>query len=231
MEYENEWERRDLLGIHDQKQEGFKWIGAHVPVGRLHAEDFFEAAELAEKYGNKTIRITCDMHILFTDIPQDKVDEMLQEPFFEKFRIDPGPLERNLVSCTGSQFCGFALYETKAKAMKVVEKLETELDFPKGVRIHFTGCPNSCGQAQVGEIGLMGAPAKLNGKAVEGVKIFLGGKIGENPKLAKEFEKGVPAQEDILLPKLREILINEFGATPKSNPESIKERTNAWWRS
>jgi ferredoxin-nitrite reductase len=61
----------------------------------------------------------------------------------------------------------------------------------------------------------MGAPAKLDGKAVEGVKLFLGGKVGENPALATQMEAGIPATEEHLLPKLRELLINEFGATPK----------------
>jgi ferredoxin-nitrite reductase len=68
----------------------------------------------------------------------------------------------------------------------------------------------------VGDIGLMGAPAKLDGKAVEGYKIFLGGKIGEHPELATEFEAGVPALESHLVPKLKEILVREFGATEKA---------------
>lgn len=72
------------------------------------------------------------------------------------------------MSCTGSQFCGFALIETKSRAMQVVAQLEAQLQLPAPVRIHWTGCPNSCGQAQVADIGLMGAPAKLDGKAVEG---------------------------------------------------------------
>jgi ferredoxin-nitrite reductase len=54
-----------------------------------------------------------------------------------------------MVSCTGSQFCGFALSETKSRAVALMEKLEERLDMPRPVRIHFTGCPNSCGQAQV----------------------------------------------------------------------------------
>lgn len=86
---------------------------------------------------------------------------------------------------------------------------------PQPVRMHWTGCPNSCGQAQVGDIGLMGGPAKLDGKAVEGVRLFKGGQIGEGAKLAAEFEKGVPASAEHLVPKLRELLIDEFGATPK----------------
>lgn len=88
-----------------------------------------------------------------------------------------GNLERGLVSCTGSQFCGFGLIETKQRAMQIVAQLEASMNIPNPVRIHWTGCPNSCGQAQVADIGLMGGPAKLNGKAVEGVKIFLGGKV------------------------------------------------------
>jgi len=71
-------------------------------------------------------------------------------------------------------------------------------------------------QAQVGDIGLMGGPAKLDGKAVEGVRIFLGGTIGEGAALAAEFEKGIACKESVLLPKLRELLIERFGATPKA---------------
>ena len=156
---------------------------------------------------------------------------------------------RGLVSCTGSQFCPVALIETKNRALAVVHKLEAELDIPRAVRMHWTGCPNSCGQAQVGDIGLMGSPAKLDGKAVEGVRIMLGGVIGENPQvtpppaaccsrtgngplcralamlahlsvvwlqLAVDFEKSVPCDESILLPKLRDLLIERFGATPKN---------------
>lgn len=71
-------------------------------------------------------------------------------------------------------------------------------------------------QVQVADIGLMGGPAKFNGKATEGVRIFLGGSIGEGAQLASEFEKGVACEESVLLPKLRELLIERFGAVPKA---------------
>jgi ferredoxin-nitrite reductase len=99
--------------------------------------------------------------------------------------------------------------------VEVAKQLEAELEIPNTVRMHWTGCPNSCGQAQVGDIGLMGGPAKLEGKAVEGVRIFKGGKIGEGAELAAEFEKGVAAQADVLIPRLKELLIEEYGCTPK----------------
>jgi ferredoxin-nitrite reductase len=100
--------------------------------------------------------------------------------------------------------------------MGIARTLDAELDLPGPVRIHWTGCPNSCGQAQVGDIGLMGGPAKLDGKAVEGVRIFKGGEIGEKAKLAAEFEKGVPVQKDVLVPKLKEILKADYGAKDKA---------------
>jgi ferredoxin-nitrite reductase len=62
----------------------------------------------------------------------------------------------------------------------------------------------------------MGSPAKLDNKAVEGVRIFTGGTVGEGAKLATELEKGVPAQQDILVPRLKEILVEQYGCTPKA---------------
>lgn len=125
-----------------------------------------------------------------------------------------GPLARAMVSCTGSQFCGLGLSETKNRAIAIMDSLDAQLDLPRPVRIHFTGCSNSCGQAQVADIGLMGAPAKRDGKAVEGFKIFVGGRVGEDPALATDFAAGIPADEVEV--KLKEILISEFGAKLKA---------------
>ncbi|GMH42870.1 hypothetical protein BSKO_10789 [Bryopsis sp. KO-2023] len=229
VSHDDVWERRDLLGVHKQKQDGLCWVGACVPVGRIHTEDFYETARLAEKYGDGTVRITCEENVLFVNVPEGNVEGLLAEPLLQKWKVDAGKLERALVSCTGSQFCGFAMIETKKHALQVAEQLENELNIPKTVRIHWTGCPNSCGQAQVGDIGLMGAPAKVDKKAVEGVKIFLGGKIGEGAELASEFEKSVPVADEYLIPKLKEILIEKFGATPKDH-NGLPAREGAWWR-
>ncbi|EFN52613.1 hypothetical protein CHLNCDRAFT_26644 [Chlorella variabilis] len=180
--YDDVWERRDVLGIHAQKQEGLFWAGACVPAGRLHAADFAALADAAEKYGDGSVRLTVEENVVLPNVPEAKLAALQADPLFQRFPIHGGNLLRGLVSCTGAQFCPLALIETKGRALEVVRELEAQLDVPAMVRMHWTGCPNSCGQAQVGDIGIMGAPAKLDGKAVEGVKIFLGGKIGENPE-------------------------------------------------
>ncbi|KAG7671214.1 hypothetical protein KSW81_003352 [Nannochloris sp. 'desiccata'] len=216
VEYLDVWQRRDVMGIHPQKQPGMFWVGVCIPAGRMHAADFAELADVAEKYGDGSVRLTVEENIIIPNVTEANLAALQAEPVFQRLEIQAGPLMRGLVSCTGAQFCGLALIETKNRAMEVVKKLEIELNIPQMVRIHWTGCPNSCGQAQVGDIGLMGAPAKLDGKAVEGVKIMVGGKIGENPELAEDFSKSVPAAEEHLLPVLRQILVDKFGATPKA---------------
>ena len=77
-----------------------------------------------------------------------------------RLTVTPGKIAGNLVSCTGAQFCGLAMIETKNNAEAIALELDERLSVPRGVRIHWTGCPNSCGQVQAGDIGLMGGPAK-----------------------------------------------------------------------
>lgn len=183
VSYNEPWIRRDVLGIHPQKQPGSFWVGVCVPVGRLHAQDFAQLADVAERYGDGSVRLTVEENVIIPNVPENKLEALQKETLFERMPIQGGPLVRGLVSCTGAQFCGLALAETKNFALEVARKLEAELHIPKTVRLHVTGCANSCGQAQVGDIGLMGAPAKLDGKAVEGFRILVGGKIGENPEV------------------------------------------------
>lgn len=139
--------------------------------------------------------------------------------------VAPGRLVGNLVSCTGAQFCGLAVIETKQNAESIAALVEQRVEMPRDVRMHFTGCPNSCGQVQAADIGLMGGPAKKKGadgkmKAVPGVKMFLGGTIGEKGKLSLETaEEGIPVED--LVPHLTEVLIENFGATIK--PEYADE--------
>ena len=211
---EIDWEKRDHIGLYPQKQPGLNYVGLHVPVGRLFAADMYDLARLAEVYGNGEIRLTVEQNLIIPHVPDSRLDALLQEPLLQKFSIHPAPLSRSLVSCTGSQFCNFALIETKNRATAMIRELESELDFARSVRIHWTGCPNSCGQPQVAEIGLMGTKTRKDGKTVEGVDLYLGGKVGKDAHLGTCVRKGIPC--DDLKPVLRELLIQQFGATPKT---------------
>jgi ferredoxin-nitrite reductase len=210
---EIDWEKRDHIGVYKQKQAGLNYAGLNIPVGRLYAEDMFEIARLAEVYGTGEIRFTVEQNIVIPNISDSRLATFLTEPILERFSIDPGLLTRSLVSCTGAQFCNFALIETKNRALAMIKALEEDLTFTNPVRIHWTGCPNSCGQPQVADIGLMGTKTRKNGKTLEGVDIYMGGKVGKDAHLGTCVTKGIPCED--LQPVLQDLLIKNFGAKLK----------------
>jgi len=208
-----DWDKRDHIGIHPQKQAGKSFAGLSVPVGRFCAKDLFDLARLAEVYGENEIRLTVEQNVIIPHLDDDKIETFLSEPLLEKFSLNPEPLARSVVSCTGAQFCNLALVETKQQALNIAQQLDAELNIPNKVRIHWTGCPNSCGQPQVADIGLMGTKARKDGEMVEAVDLFMGGKVGKDAQLGSRVQKGIPCED---LPQvLRQILMDEFGATPK----------------
>jgi ferredoxin-nitrite reductase len=95
----------------------------------------------------------------------------------------------------------------------MIKELEAELSLSRPVRIHWTGCPNSCGQPQVADIGLMGTKVRKDGKAAEGVDLYMGGKVGKDAHLGSCVQKGIACED--LKPVLRDLLIQQFGARPR----------------
>ncbi|GAX28282.1 ferredoxin-nitrite reductase [Fistulifera solaris] len=212
------FQRRELLGVHPQPQEGKMRVGILVPVGRLSATECRQLADLADQYSGGEIRLTVEQNVILPNVDATQIDALLQEPALQddsRFRVNPGLIEGNVVSCTGAEFCGLALIETKANAVAMGQELEKLVKVDRPIRIHWTGCPNSCAQVQVADIGIMGAPARkeIDGKkvAVPGCKIFVGGRIGEDAHLAIDpVQEAVPLED--LIPELVKILKSEFGA-------------------
>jgi ferredoxin-nitrite reductase len=205
--------KSDHLGVHAQKQPGLNYVGLHIPVGHIFADDMFELARLAEVYGNGEIRLTVEQNAIIPNIPDSRLDAFLQEAPVQKFSVDPSPLSRSLVSCTGSRFCNFAIVETKQRAQALSEKLDSLLTVDQPVRMHWTGCPNSCGQPQVADIGFLGTKARVDGKSVEAVDIYMGGQVGKHAKLGERVMKAVPC--DDLESVLTDLLKEKFGAVAK----------------
>jgi ferredoxin-nitrite reductase len=214
------WDKRDHIGIHAQKQPSLNYVGLHVPIGRLYAADMYDLARMAEVYGSGELRLTVEQNVIIPNVPDSRIAPLLKEPLLEHFSIDPKPLEKALVSCTGSQFCNFALIETKNRALALIHELDAELQCPQPVRIHWTGCPNSCGQPQVADIGLMGTKVRKDGKTVEGVDLYMGGKVGKHAVLGTCVQKSIPC--DDLKPVLTEILVNQFGAQRRLEPQPVR---------
>lgn len=216
---QKQWERRDYLGVHPQKQEGLSYVGLHIPVGRVQADEMDELAHLADNYGTGELRLTVEQNIIIPNVDNSKLDALLKEPLLkERFLPEPPLLMKTLVACTGNQFCGQAIIETKARALKVTEEVERQVAVTRPVRMHWTGCPNTCGQVQVADIGFMGCMTRDgNGNVTEGVDIFLGGRIGSDSHLAEVYKKGVPCKD--LVPIVADILVKHFGAIKRTREE------------
>lgn len=216
---QKQWERRDYLGVHPQKQEGYSFVGLHIPVGRVQADDMDELARIADEYGSSELRLTVEQNIIIPNIENSKLEALLKEPLLNKFSPEPPILMKGLVACTGNQFCGQAIIETKARALKVTEEVQRQVSLTQAVRMHWTGCPNTCGQVQVADIGFMGCMARnKDGKPVEGVDVFLGGRIGSDSHLGDIYKKGVPCED--LVPLVVDLLVDRFGAVRRETEEA-----------
>ena len=103
--------------------------------------------------------------------------------------------------------------ETKNRAVELAKNLDEKYDIPQRVRMHWTGCPNSCGQPQVADIGFLGTKTRKDGKTIEAVDIYMGGTVGKDAKLGERVQKAVPCED---LPEVvGKILEESFGAKLK----------------
>jgi len=202
---------RKHLGLHPQKQDGHFYAGLHVPVGRLRTVDLQDLASVSERLGDGEVRLTEDQNVILSGIAASQANALATEPLLQRFPMEPGAVAAGTVSCTGNTYCGFALTNTKDTALTVAKELDQELELPEEVRIHWTGCPNSCGQAYMGAIGLTGTKAKApDGRLGEGYDITIGGSQGANPQIGSKSRAKVPAAE--VKQVVRDLLIEHYGA-------------------
>lgn len=173
--------RGDHIGVHPQKQAGLFYVGLNVPVGRMSGDDLVELARLAEAYGSD-LRLATDQNIILTGVPEARLPELLAEPLLATYSPFPKPFERGVVACTGSEFCRFAIVETKARALAWARHMDSHVatEGMPIVRMHFSGCSASCAQPQIADIGFRGETAKTSDAIVEGVDIGLGGSLGRD---------------------------------------------------
>jgi len=199
------WNAAYFDGVHPQKQEGYSYIGLNVPVGRLNADELTELARLADEYGKGKIRTTVSQNIILSDIPNERIDDLLKEKVLERLTPFPKRFMSRTVSCTGIEFCNLAIVETKEFARNVAEYLDEHVELDEDVRIHFVGCPNSCGQKHIADIGLQGALVKAPEGMVEAYDIAVGGTLDLNAQFNKPL-KGRVKKGDVA-PALAKLIL------------------------
>jgi ferredoxin-nitrite reductase len=171
-------------------------VGLLVPVGRITSAQVRAVADLADRYGTGDVRLTVGQNLVVLNVTEDKLEALKKEPIVTELPHDPSPVMRGLVACVGSDYCHFALIETKGWAVEVARELErrTAGRKLKPLTIHWSGCPAGCGLHQAATIGLQGCRARSDGQVVDAAHVSVNGRSGPGAQAGQDLMYDVPCE-------------------------------------
>jgi sulfite reductase (ferredoxin) len=199
---------RDHVGIHPQKQAGYFYVGAAVLRGRISVEQLRAAADISDRLADGQVRTTAMQNLLLTNVRRERAAQAGLEFESAGLHVSASAFWRGAIACTGSEFCKLAITETKSFARWLVEQLESRMPgFEQQFKLHITGCPNSCGQHWIADIGLEGKKIKENGSLVDAYYFCVGGGVGKDQAIARPVGYRCRAAE---VPDAIERLLNRY---------------------
>lgn len=177
---------RDHVGVHEQKQNGYFYVGVSVLRGRLNAEQLHAVAELSERFAGGEVRTTVMQNLLIVNVRKENTEVLRRELENIGLSVEASQFWRGTVACTGTEFCKLAITETKSFARWVVEELEGRVPgFDQQLKLNITGCPNSCGHHWIADLGLEGKKIKVNGQFADAYYFCVGGSVGRVQSIAR----------------------------------------------
>jgi ferredoxin-nitrite reductase len=184
------------LGIHPQRQEGLHYVGVPVHLGLVSGDQMIGIADLAESFGGD-VRLTRQQNFIVTGIPTAGLDQAVAALDRLGFPLDLNPVRGNSIACTGEPHCNFSVAETKTRLGRLIDCLEERFGTQIAeLRLHLDGCPHSCAQHWVGDLGFQGTTARDEGGARrQAYDIFVRGSLGPEPEIGKPLFRRVPSEE------------------------------------
>lgn len=173
----------DHVGVQRLKN-GLNAVGVAPIAGRVSGTILTKVADLAEQVGSDRIRFTPYQKLVILDVPDEKLATLVDDLDALGLPSTPSHWRRNLMACTGIEFCKLSFAETRKRSQVLVPELEkrladlnAQLDVP--VTVNINGCPNSCARIQVADIGFKGQVLEDGeGGHTEGFQVHLGGSLG-----------------------------------------------------
>jgi ferredoxin-nitrite reductase len=194
------------LGVFPQKQSGLHYVGVAVPVGQLTSKQLHRVADLADQHGSGEIRLTVWQNFIIPNIPTASLETVKEELRRIGLHWKQSNVAGGVIACTGKKYCKFSLTETKGHALALIDHLEKRLELDVPVNIHVTGCPHSCAQHYMGDIGLLGTKGR---DGCEAYHVCVGGGFGKNQAVGRQVFNAIPFEE--LKPLLEKILLVYLG--------------------
>jgi ferredoxin-nitrite reductase len=162
----------------------------------LQAAQLRGLADIAERFGSASLRLTVWQNLVLSDIAETQLPAARAAIEGLGLGTSASAIRGGMVACTGNIGCKFALSDTKRHGVELVDYLDRRLTLDQPLNIHLTGCPNSCAQHYVGDIGLLATKVdKSEEEEIEGYHILIGGGSGVEAKLGREVYRSIPADE------------------------------------
>ena len=205
------WASQELphthIGDYPQKQRGLNYVGVAFPVGQVTPKQMIRLAELADLYGSGEVRLTVWQNLIIPNVPDSFVPTLKKAIDKMGLSTRQSNVASGVIACTGNRYCKFAQADTKGHALELIKYLEKRYELDQPINIHFTGCPHSCAQHFMGDIGLLGTKTKVGGESVEGYHVFVGGGFGKYQAVGRQIFAGVAATE---LPQTIEKMLRAY---------------------
>lgn len=216
------FEKREHFGVHESIKDGYSYIGCATDRGRVNG-GMKKLYALVKKYDAEGVRLTTTQNFIVYGVKNSVAQSMAIELTEAGFSTNPSRFEARTQSCTGLNFCKFAISETKDFSSTLIKHLEKKFpDFKDDIIISVSGCPNGCSHPQISHIGLQGCKAKnAAGERVQGFELSLGGTLhGEsNSSFAQKAGLKLAAEE---VTGFVENLVAEFLATRQNYKDFLE---------
>jgi ferredoxin-nitrite reductase len=186
----------DHIGVHAQKQPHVSYVGVPVHLGLTSAEQLVGVADLAERFGGD-IRITRQQNFILANIPRGDVDAAVVELDRIGFPISVNHVRAAGIACTGEPHCNFSVTETKSRLGRLIEHVEERFgEAISQLRLQLDGCPHSCAQHWIADLGFQGTTARdAEGKRRQAYDIFVRGGLGPDAEIGRPLFRRVPSEE------------------------------------
>jgi ferredoxin-nitrite reductase len=214
------FDRQAHIGVHRQKQDELNWLGIVLPVGKLTGDQMRGLAAVAREFGDGELRLTVWQNLLISGVPDARVAAAQAAIEALSLSTKATSIRAGLVACTGNAGCRLANSDTKRHAEEIARWCETRLALDSPVNIHLTGCPNSCAQHYIGDIGLVGTRVQVSedGDTVQGYHIHVGGGFGPEAAIGREIYHDVKADD---APRCVERVLKAYLAHRASSEETF----------
>lgn len=188
------WRRTNLFR---QKQEGFYTVTVRLPLGDITPEGLRALADLAETYAGE-VRSAISQNLLLRHVPEEALGGLYEALLQAGLAHADAHTLLDITRCPGADTCNLALTRSRGLAQALEERLRAlplaQDPGAKAVSLKISGCPNSCGQHPIADIGFYGSSRKVGEREVPHYVLLLGGRTREGEARFGQVVGRIPAR-------------------------------------